>query len=125
MYRKKFGLKEQIKFDSEADYYQFLGFLAKNNGATNIVWEENDDQGAWGQEGRIEFFSKTPISLRVSLKHTKGRGGAMVSRVNCNDFVRNIANSHGFIYGKYQNIEKIRATVPLNFKKDFDHGLLL
>jgi len=70
MFKTSFGTKRQIMFNSEADYYQFLGYLAKSDGSTKIVWEKNDEQGAWGQEGRIEFFLAAPSPLSVILSHT-------------------------------------------------------
>jgi len=56
MYKPTFGTKNQINFRSESEYYEFLGFLAKSDGTTMLVWEDNDLSGAWSKEGRILVF---------------------------------------------------------------------
>ena len=58
MYKSRFGRNGQINFSSPEDYYELLGYLAKSDGTTSITWENNEDQGAWGSEGRICFYSK-------------------------------------------------------------------
>lgn len=124
MFKKSFGTKRQIRFKSEADYYEFLGYLAKNDGTTKIVWEKNDEQGAWGQEGRIEFFSNVPSTLRAILIHTAGNSN-ILSRVNCNEFIENIINHHHFEVDTNQNVGLIRKTIPKIFKADFERGFNL
>lgn len=123
MYKPAFGTKQQIQFSSEEDYYEFLGFLSKNDNSTRIVWENNDQQGAWGQEGRIEFYSKPP-SLNVLLVHTAGNG-TLHSRVNCNEFIKNLNVNHNFIINGPQDLSAIKATIPIKFLVDFDRGLKL
>lgn len=124
MYRKIFGTKAQIRFDTQADYYEFLGYLAKNDGTSKLVWECNDEQGAWAQEGRIQFYVAQPVGLRAKLKHTSGTG-SITSRVNCNAFVEHIAQYHHVISNGPQNKAKIRASIPPVHLKDFDRGLAL
>jgi hypothetical protein len=126
MYQSSFGTIQQIRFNSESDFYEFLGYLAKNDGSTKIVWEDNDEQGAWGKEGRILFYIKVPTALKAILSHTKGITRAGVeSRVNCNEFVVNITQHHNFIVSGNQNQSNIRSTIPTNFHTDFDRGLSL
>lgn len=124
MYKATFGTKQQIAFNSEAEYYEFLGYLSKNDGSTRIVWEENNEQGAWAEEGRILFYTPHPNQLRVQLLHTAGNP-SIESRVNCNEFVENIRVNHNFILGGNQNAAQIRATVPNQYLADFDNGLLI
>jgi hypothetical protein len=124
MYQATFGTKEQISFNSEADYYEFLGFLAKNDGSSRLVWERNNEQGAWGPEGRIEFLRNPPAALQALLLHTAGNTN-MVSRVNCNEFLENLLNDHNFEINSEQDETAIRFTVPANFNVDFDRGLNL
>ena len=85
---------------------------------------KNDEQGAWAQEGRIEFFVNQPQNLRATLLHTAGNGN-IIFRVNCNEFVENIRNDHNFVLGQAQNTVNIRATVPPPFHANFDQGLQL
>src|SRR5690606_3997604 len=119
MYKATFGTKQQIAFNSEAEYYEFLGYLSKNDGSTRIVWEENNEQGAWAEEGRILFYTPHPNQLRVQLLHTAGNP-SIESRVNCNEFVENIRVHHNFVLGGNQNVAQIRATVPNQYLADFD-----
>ena len=49
MYKKSFGINGQIQFANEHEYYKLIGFLAKSDGSTSLVWEHNEEQGAWGE----------------------------------------------------------------------------
>lgn len=122
MYRS-FGRKKQVECPTAESYYELLGYLAKSDGSTKIVWEHNEAQGAWGSEGRIHFMRPIP-ALSATLKHTAGVG-AIVSRVNCNGFVEHIVDNHNFTNGTIQDIAAIRATIPSNYITDFEKGLLL
>ncbi|WP_262245434.1 hypothetical protein [Parapedobacter soli] len=124
MYQENFGTKEQISFNSEAEYYELLGYLSKSDGATILVWEDNDLQGAWAKEGRILFFEQQPLALRAKLLHTAGVGN-IVSRVNCNEFILNIRANHHFVLGETQSIPDIKGTVPKQYISDFEAGLQL
>ena len=124
MYRNLFGTKGQVWFDTAADYYEFLGYLAKDDGTTKLVWEHNDEQGAWGQEGRIHFNTPQPKALKAKLSHTAGNG-VVITRVNCNDFVNHIAEHHLFKPNGSQNQVEINKTIPEEYHNDFDRGLAL
>ena len=124
MYKSSFGSKGQIQFANEHEYYTFLGYLAKSDGSTSIVWEHNENQGAWGSEGRIQVhISNMPNIGQLAI--TAGNGGDVISRINCNEFVENICTNHGFNYGKNQDIIKIRQTITVQYQADFDKGLNL
>jgi hypothetical protein len=60
MIKRLFGRNGQIRFDRDSDFYELLGYLAKSDGSTSIVWEDNDLAGAWGPEGRICFYVDPP-----------------------------------------------------------------
>jgi len=123
MYQSTFGTKNQIHFNDEHEYYELLGYLAKSDETTSLVWEHNEEQGAWGSEGRIQFFtSNYPFS--VTLPYTAGVG-KIVSRVNCNEFIQNLNEDHNFVYGKRQDIGPIRRSIPEEYLIDFDRGLHL
>lgn len=124
MYLNKFGKFNQVSFNGEQDYYEFLGYLAKNDGTTKIVWENNDQQGAWGAEGRIHFYTQPPANLRAQLNHTLGIG-SISSRVNCNDFVEHIVRYHYFVSNGVQDATRIRSSIPRIYIIDFDRGLAL
>ncbi|CAA0214130.1 conserved hypothetical protein [Tenacibaculum maritimum] len=123
MYQPNFGTQNQIQFSNENEYYELLGYLAKSDGTTSLVWEDNQNQGAWGSEGRIKFYIENP-PLTCVLNHTAGVGN-VVTRVNCNEFVKNIVTKHNFVMGKAQNITNIKSTIPIQYIADFDRGLNL
>jgi hypothetical protein len=124
MYRNAFGTMDQIRFDTEADYYEFLGYLAKGDGTTKLVWERNNEQGAWAEEGRIQFYVTQPVALRAKLNHTAGNA-SIVSRVNCNDFVEHIVQYHHFVSNSSQDVVRIRSSIPGAHIADFNRGLAL
>ncbi len=124
MYKQSFGTRNQISFLTPNDYYELLGYLAKSDGTTSIHWEHNENQGAWGSEGRIHFYVSRPANLNANLSHTAGVG-KIITRVNCNEFIENITTNHNFIMGNTQNQNNIRTTIPTNYIPDFDRGLNL
>lgn len=125
MYKANFGENNpsQIRFSNQNEYYQALGFLAKTDGTTSIHWENNENQGAWGSEGRIHFLITNP-AIPGYFKLTAGRPG-IEHRTNCNEFIQNIVTNHSFVMGDTQNIVAIRNTIPANYISDFNHGLTL
>ena len=123
MYRQNFGTQNQICFNNENEYYELLGYLAKSDGSTSLTWEHNEEQGAWGSEGRIKFYIDNP-PVSASLSHTAGVGN-VINRVNCNEFVENIATHHNFVMGSNQNVNLIRNTIPTQYIQDFNRGLAL
>lgn len=124
MYRNTFGTKSQISFVAEADYYELLGYLAKEDGTTKLVWEHNDEQGAWAEEGRIQSYEAWPTTLNANVKHTAGAGN-IVSRINCNEFVKHIAQHHHFVPNGVQDVAIIKASIPAAYASAFDRGLAL
>lgn len=125
MYRANFGTNTppQIQFTSESQYYQALGYLAKSDGTSSIHWEHNENQGAWGSEGRIHFYISNP-PIPGYFKLTAGTGN-IINRTNCNEFIKNIVTCHNFIMGSSQNIANIRNTIPVEYVNDFNQGLTL
>lgn len=124
MYKRYFGSRKQMTFNSREDYYEFLGYLANNNDATSLTWENNEDQGAWGSEGRIQFYNDQPDVLKVKLKHTAGTGN-IVSRVNCNEYLAHIVKFHAFKEGTFQDVDSIRNTIQEKDLEAFDRGINL
>lgn len=122
MYKQSFGTQQQMQFANEHEFYSLLGYLAKSDGTTSIVWEQNKNQGAWENEGRIQIHTSNMPNI-WNLRYTAGNGGNVFQRVNCNEFVENICNDHGFVVGNVQDIENIRNLIPTIFQADFDRGL--
>ena len=123
MYRQSFGSIGQVQFVNEHEYYRLLGYLAKSDGSTELAWEHNEKQGAWGSEGRIKFRNPMPNNIGT-LKLTAGVGNVLF-RVNCNSFVENLYTDHHYVQGTIQNISQILTTVPPQFINDFNDGLNL
>ncbi len=123
MYKHFFGKERQIQFPNEHGFYQFLGYLAKSDGSTRIVHEDNQNQGAWSYEVRIHVLRPLPRGP-WSVRETAGNGG-IISRINCNEFLENIINNHGFTTGDTQDITQIRNTIPQQYLGDFNAGLAM
>jgi len=116
----RFGQQAQVSFRNQEEYYYALGFLANARNA-ELRWENNEDAGAWGSEGRIHCLvpeDRFPQCFRF----TAGRG-SIYARVNCNDYVGTLITEHNFSYnGNSQNVEKIIETVPEEFRDAFRKG---
>jgi hypothetical protein len=116
-----YGQKNQISFTNYGEFYEALGYFSNTNHPVKIVWEHNDNQGAWGKEGRIEFYCSAP-SLSGFFKHTAGRGNSLKSRVNCNTYVQTLVHQFGFTLNTPPNSTAIRLKVPPQYLSDFDRG---
>lgn len=121
MYKSYFGRTGQVRFSGPEEYYELLGYLAKSDGSTSLTWENNEDQGAWGSEGRICFHTRR-FPPAGHLKFTAGNG-SIYKRVNCNDFVKHICQHHHFVQGKIQDVAAIRKTIPAQYIDCFERGL--
>lgn len=126
MYKQFFGKRNKMRFDSPQEYYETLGFLAKSDGSISLVWEHNEDQGAWGSEGRIHCHNNiNKFTAPLKRKFTAGRAKNVIHRINCNEFVQDIVTNHAFQMNSNQDTNVIRATIPPQFILDFNRGLAL
>lgn len=115
------GKNQQINC-SDSEYYKFLGYLANHPDDVKIVWENNKNQGAWDDEGRIQFLSSNAKTLfPVGFKFTAGVGNNIDSRINCNDLFNQMSQL-GFVSGTNQNLTAIRSNIPSQYQSDFDLG---
>ena len=120
MPKLRYGAQNQVSFRDLHEYYFALGFLANVKNA-EIRWENNEEQGAWGSEGRIHCLVPED-KFPQFFKFTAGRG-AVYARINCNDYVGALVTDHNFNYNSNgQNVEAILKTVPDNYRKDFKEG---
>lgn len=118
-----FGTKEQIQFDNNSEFFEALGFLSKNDGTTSIHWENNEDQGAWGSEGRIHCYKNiNSFPTYFSNAFTAGTGNILY-RINCNDYIKYIVNKYKFQFGRVQDRDIIVACIPTEYMDDFNRGL--
>lgn len=119
----EFGKYGQVSFRSLDDYYFALGYLSNSNHAV-IRWEHNEDQGAWGSEGRI-LFKADPDEIPPFFKLTAGTGGT-TARTNCNEYVERLVRVHLFKeYNDASNVRSIESTVPQNYLNQFRAGFRL
>jgi len=120
MIKLSYGSQRQVSFPNFQEYYFALGFLANQRNA-EIRWENNEDQGAWGSEGRIHCLvpeTRFPQYFRF----TAGRGN-VYARINCNEYVGTLVNDHNFRYNtRYQNVQEILKTVPEDYRQAFQNG---
>lgn len=120
-----FGKRGHLRFLSENEFYEALGFLAKSDGTTSLVWEDNDLSGAWGREGRILCYRNLPTFPRALAAAFRSGTGTILQRINCNAYLEHISQFHGFVIGRTQNITAIRNTVQPPYLADFNRGLTL
>jgi len=126
MYKQFFGKRNKMRFDSQEEYYETLGFLAKSDGSCDLYREENQNQGAWSYEVRMNCYKDlNKFTAPLKRKFTKGRGKNVLQRINCNEFIEDILDNHHFVNGSTQNIALIRQTIPVQYLADFDRGLAL
>lgn len=127
----KYGVRNPMIFASEEDFFETLGFLV-NQKRTDIHWEHNENDGAWGSEGRIHCrkgISLFPIPLKN--KFTKGTGN-IIKRVNCNAYIQMLVRDFGFTEKKFPNKttadiiapskNEILTKIPQEFFASFDKG---
>ena len=90
-----------------------LGYLAneahyrnKNDrGLIELHFESNDVQGAWGKEGRIQYYGKENyLALRLAdWYYTKSAGnGSITCRMNSNDYMYSLVHDFGFEEKRYR-----------------------
>ena len=120
-----FGTKQQIQFASDSDFFEALGFLSKNDGTTSINWEHNENQGAWGSEGRIHCY-KNIANFPAYFSNAFSSGVSnIIHRINCNEYIEYLATNHDFQFGHNQDVNAITATIPAQYLGDFNRGLNL
>lgn len=114
-----------LVFDSEAFFFEALGFLAKavDLGLCRIKLENNQEQGAWGKEYRIYIYSHDNLfRFYYKNKVTAGNLGC-IGRVNCNEYMLYIVENHQFTINGDININHIRGSVPPSEIVSFDAGV--
>lgn len=97
---------------SNWECYAFaLGYLANlqhyrnAGGLVEVHIEQNDEQGAWGREGRIHYYG-----LDIYLENNfpdwyrcKSAGNGSIScRINSNSYIYSLAEDYGFAVKTYQ-----------------------
>lgn len=77
-----YGKNKQVKFVSEAEKDEAFDYLMTSPDV-EFYDEQNQDSGAWTNEKRIHFYSKTGVPAGLVNNWTAGRGTKLVARINC------------------------------------------
>lgn len=107
------GNQNQLKFDSEEEYYMALGIFS-NPKLARIYIEDNAKRGSFTDASRLHLYAETqranlPQALRGAMKD----GG----RINCNPYVDNLIENHGFLLSGnvvVATLENVLKTIPNN-----------
>lgn len=118
------SLTRKIIFASDSEFFEALGFLCNANNNIKLVLERNDQQGAWAPEGRMEFFLDRNYPLYFANSFTAGVG-RKIHRTNNTEYCDYLKNNHAIVDGFVQNINNVRATIPIQYVADFNRGLIL
>lgn len=120
-----------LHFNDEAEYYETLGFLAKNPALVVVYTHNNDRSGAWAGQGKLQ----TKISKKLlppALHRSFMSSGD--DRLSVTDYVRNLIENHGFtkfydptgnlftFYRYPDSVSDVASTVPRQYKEDFNRG---
>ena len=120
-----------LHFVDDAEYYETLGYLAKNPPSVEVYTHDNDKSGAWAGQGKLQ----TQVSKRMlpsGLRRSFVQSGD--DRLSVTDYVRNLVYNHAFtqyydptgnFYTFYRfpdSVTAVRATVPREYLADFDRG---
>lgn len=78
-----YGTRGQVRFTSEAEKREALEYLATSPDV-ELRFERNDEQGAWGPEKRIHFYSEDGVPEGLRRNWTAGTG-RVLGRINAAD----------------------------------------
>lgn len=121
-----------LKFNSDKEYYETLGFLAKEDELIRVYTESNDKAGAWAGQGRMSLRNVSVDSLPEALMNAFGT--SVDGRISETRYVRNLKQNHNFtkevdptgsdftkrIYK--ESLKKVLETVPEEYQNDFYRG---
>jgi len=114
-----------LKFSNEQHFYYALGFLihAIETNACKVVWENNQDQGAWGHECRIQVYDRLAKFKELYIDRVSaGVGNRILGRINCNQYLEYLNENHELRFDSVPDYHSIKPTVPVYFQQDFDDG---
>ena len=85
-----YGRIRQVCFNSEEEKQEAFDYLKDpNNTNIKFVHEDNQNQGAWGSEERIHFFSEEGVPESLKRNMTAGVGN-MYGRINCKELINDL-----------------------------------
>ena len=120
-----------LEFKDEHEFFEALGLLASRK-HTRLCWEHNEDNNAWGSEGRIQCYSACTKFPRAFRDRMSAGVGNIDARINCNDYVQYLVSHWGFMphrnppYTTEQidvpDDSALLAKVPAVYQPDFLRG---
>lgn len=120
-----------MHFQNDAEYYETLGYLSREERDVVIYTHDNYKSGAWAGQGKLEtrvHKCDLPDGLYAAFIQSGD------NRLSVTEYVRNLVNNHAFtrfidptgeeytfhIYP--DSLERVKSTVPRKFWKDFEKG---
>lgn len=125
------GMGIGLHFRDDEEYYETLGYLAKNPAFVDVYTHDNDKSGAWAGQGKLQT-RVNKRNLPEGLRRSFIQSGD--DRLSVTDYVRNLVYNHAFdqyydptgnFYTFYRfpnSVADVKATVPRIFWADFDRG---
>ncbi|MFA0196690.1 hypothetical protein AB4501_25830 [Vibrio sp. 10N.222.55.E8] len=113
-----------LVFSNEKHFYYALGFLvhAIETRSCRLVWENNQDLGAWGHECRIQIFNRISEFENLYTNRVSAGVGNILGRINCNQYLEHLTQHHSFSFQSEPDYQSVKATVPIVYQQDFDDG---
>ena len=122
-----------LRFASNYEYYFTLGFLCNKRQQIVVYTHNNEVSGAWGGQGKLERPKYSSISsFPPALLRAFAASGD--DRLSVSDYVENLVRVHAFdgfrdptgnrytFYRFPTSIERVRSTVPAEYKSEFERG---
>ena len=113
-----------LEFQSNSHFFEALGFLVQSavQGNCRFVIENNQEQGAWTQEYRIQIFNNRPLFEQFFIGKVTEGVGQCIGRINNNPYLEHIMNVYN-VQIPIVNVQDIRVTIPTQYIVDFDQGV--
>ncbi len=116
-----------MQFKIESEYFETLGYLAKESRPIDIFTHENQRSGTRASQGKLK--RNIPEALALAFEQSND------DRLSVSDYVNNLVHCHAFTrfvdatgqqYTTYhifpESLEVVRNTVPTQYLRDFDRG---
>ena len=118
-----YGRSPKLTFVNESHYYEALGFLLRNliDNNCRLVNEQNQNQGAWSNECRVQIFNNRDGFLHYFGDKVSAGVGACLGRINCNEYIEHIERVHHIVRDNYSLLAS-RNSIPALHIADFDAG---
>lgn len=118
--------RPHLEFQNNSHFFEALGFLVQSaaEGSCRFVIEDNQEQGAWGQEYRIQIFNNRPLFEQFFINKVTSGVGRCIGRINNNQYLEYIMENHN-VQMPSVNVQNVRVTIPTQYVQDFERGVSL